>query len=55
MTIANTVEASKITLSELMLPSHSNFSGKNSWWLFIKIDGSNRFLPVLLSILVAIV
>ncbi|RTL13633.1 MAG: acyl-CoA thioesterase [Flavobacteriaceae bacterium] len=28
MTIANTVEASKITLSELMLPSHSNFSGK---------------------------
>ena len=28
MEIANTVEASKITLSELMLPSHSNFSGK---------------------------
>ena len=28
MNIANTVEASKITLSELMLPSHSNFSGK---------------------------
>ena len=28
MTIANTVEASKITLSELMLLSHSNFSGK---------------------------
>ncbi|MCO6173973.1 acyl-CoA thioesterase [Flavobacterium sp. NRK F10] len=24
----NTVEASKITLTELMLPSHSNFSGK---------------------------
>ena len=28
MEIANTVDASKITLSELMLPSHSNFSGK---------------------------
>lgn len=28
METANTVEASKITLSELMLPSHSNFSGK---------------------------
>ena len=28
MDIANTVKASKITLSELMLPSHSNFSGK---------------------------
>jgi uncharacterized protein (TIGR00369 family) len=28
MEIANTVAASKITLSELMLPSHSNFSGK---------------------------
>lgn len=25
---ANTVEASRVTLSELMLPSHSNFSGK---------------------------
>ena len=24
----NTVKASKITLTELMLPSHSNFSGK---------------------------
>lgn len=28
MNTANTVAASKITLSELMLPSHSNFSGK---------------------------
>ena len=28
METANTVKASKITLSELMLPSHSNFSGK---------------------------
>ena len=28
MEIANTVDASRITLSELMLPSHSNFSGK---------------------------
>lgn len=28
MHTANTVAASKITLSELMLPSHSNFSGK---------------------------
>lgn len=28
MEIANTVNASRITLSELMLPSHSNFSGK---------------------------
>jgi uncharacterized protein (TIGR00369 family) len=28
MQTANTVAASKITLSELMLPSHSNFSGK---------------------------
>ena len=28
MQVANTVSASKITLSELMLPSHSNFSGK---------------------------
>ncbi|WP_322549353.1 acyl-CoA thioesterase [Flavobacterium psychraquaticum] len=28
METANTVSASKITLSELMLPSHSNFSGK---------------------------
>ena len=28
MQTANTVTASKITLSELMLPSHSNFSGK---------------------------
>jgi uncharacterized protein (TIGR00369 family) len=28
METANTVAASKITLSELMLPSHSNFSGK---------------------------
>jgi uncharacterized protein (TIGR00369 family) len=28
METVNTVEASKITLSELMLPSHSNFSGK---------------------------
>ena len=28
METANTVQASKITLSELMLPSHSNFSGK---------------------------
>ena len=28
MESANTVKASKITLSELMLPSHSNFSGK---------------------------
>lgn len=28
MQTANTVSASKITLSELMLPSHSNFSGK---------------------------
>jgi acyl-CoA hydrolase len=28
MNTANTVKASKITLSELMLPSHSNFSGK---------------------------
>ncbi|MQP25684.1 acyl-CoA thioesterase [Flavobacterium sp. LMO8] len=28
MNTVNTVEASKITLSELMLPSHSNFSGK---------------------------
>ena len=28
METANTVWASKITLSELMLPSHSNFSGK---------------------------
>ena len=28
MNTANTVSASKITLSELMLPSHSNFSGK---------------------------
>lgn len=28
MTTANTVSASKVTLSELMLPSHSNFSGK---------------------------
>ena len=25
---SNTVEASKVTLTELMLPSHSNFSGK---------------------------
>jgi acyl-CoA hydrolase len=25
---SNTVQASKVTLSELMLPSHSNFSGK---------------------------
>lgn len=25
---SNTVEASKVTLSELMLPSHTNFSGK---------------------------
>lgn len=28
METVNTVSASKITLSELMLPSHSNFSGK---------------------------
>ena len=28
MEIASTVDASRITLSELMLPSHSNFSGK---------------------------
>ncbi|WP_374400309.1 acyl-CoA thioesterase [Flavobacterium sp.] len=28
MEIVNTVDASRITLSELMLPSHSNFSGK---------------------------
>lgn len=28
MNNSNTVSASKITLSELMLPSHSNFSGK---------------------------
>ena len=28
MNKSNTVSASKITLSELMLPSHSNFSGK---------------------------
>lgn len=28
MQIVNTVSASKVTLSELMLPSHSNFSGK---------------------------
>jgi uncharacterized protein (TIGR00369 family) len=28
METVNTVETSKITLSELMLPSHSNFSGK---------------------------
>jgi acyl-coenzyme A thioesterase PaaI-like protein len=28
MNKTNTVSASKITLSELMLPSHSNFSGK---------------------------
>lgn len=28
MQIVNTVAASKVTLSELMLPSHSNFSGK---------------------------
>ena len=28
METANTVKASKFTLSELMLPSHSNFSGK---------------------------
>ncbi|WP_288984846.1 acyl-CoA thioesterase [uncultured Flavobacterium sp.] len=28
MNTTNTVAASKITLSELMLPSHSNFSGK---------------------------
>lgn len=28
MKLSNTVTASKITLSELMLPSHSNFSGK---------------------------
>jgi len=28
METANTVKASKITLSELMLPSHSNFSEK---------------------------
>lgn len=28
MHTSNTVSASKITLSELMLPSHSNFSGK---------------------------
>jgi len=28
MSKSNTVSASKITLSELMLPSHSNFSGK---------------------------
>ena len=28
MNTSNTVAASKITLSELMLPSHSNFSGK---------------------------
>lgn len=28
MKINNTVKASKITLSELMLPSHSNFGGK---------------------------
>ena len=28
MNTANTVEASQVTLSELMLPSHSNFSGK---------------------------
>jgi uncharacterized protein (TIGR00369 family) len=28
MEITNTVGASKVTLSELMLPSHSNFSGK---------------------------
>ena len=28
MEIANNVDASRITLSELMLPSHSNFSGK---------------------------
>lgn len=28
MNTTNTVSASKITLSELMLPSHSNFSGK---------------------------
>lgn len=28
MNTSNTVNASKITLSELMLPSHSNFSGK---------------------------
>ena len=28
MNPSNTVSASKITLSELMLPSHSNFSGK---------------------------
>ena len=25
---SNTVTASKVTLTELMLPSHSNFSGK---------------------------
>lgn len=28
MKISNTVEASQVTLTELMLPSHSNFSGK---------------------------
>lgn len=28
MKTTNTVSASKVTLSELMLPSHSNFSGK---------------------------
>ncbi len=28
MIAVNTVKASKVTLSELMLPSHSNFSGK---------------------------
>ena len=25
---SNTIEASKVTLTQLMLPSHSNFSGK---------------------------
>lgn len=28
MKVSNTVAASKITLTELMLPSHSNFGGK---------------------------
>jgi acyl-CoA hydrolase len=33
------VSSSHITISELMLPSHTNFSGKNSWWLyFIPMD-----------------
>ena len=43
METANTVKASKITLSELMLPSHSNFSGKIHGGYLLKLMDQTAF------------